>query len=121
MPTSVLHRARAFVQAHPEPEPAPEVGDERNESNELIPNPADEGGVAGAFDETHQSREPVSYRETGLIPLDAEIARSEARKHDRAGIVARLARLEARAAAPGASPLDRQLVADWRAILAARI
>lgn len=53
-------------------------------------------------------------------PLDPGIAADEARKRPRAEIVARLDRLVARAARPDAAPLDRQLAADWRAILAAK-
>jgi len=54
-----------------------------------------------------------------VLPVDEEIARTEAAKHSRADLGTRLARLEAVAATPGASDLDRQLAADWRAVLAA--
>jgi len=54
-----------------------------------------------------------------FAPLDPEIAADEAGKRPRTEIVGRPARLAARAGQPGASDLDRQLAADWRAVLAA--
>jgi hypothetical protein len=56
----------------------------------------------------------------GFAPVDRSIAVSVAAKHGRGTILARLARLEAQARRPGATPLDRQLAADWRSILAAK-
>jgi hypothetical protein len=53
-------------------------------------------------------------------PLDEIIAVDEARKHSREDIEARLARLDARAALPDASVLDRAVADDWRRILAAQ-
>lgn len=50
-------------------------------------------------------------------PLDDVIAADVATKHPRAEIEARVARVAARAALPGATALDRALAADWIAIL----
>lgn len=57
---------------------------------------------------------------SGGIPLDQAIAADIARRTGVEEIRRRLARCEASAARPDASALDRQLVADWRAILAAK-
>jgi len=55
-----------------------------------------------------------------FAPLDSELAAGEASKWAREEIVVRLTRLEARAGSPDASPVDRQLVADWRAVLSSK-
>lgn len=55
-----------------------------------------------------------------FAPLDPAIAADVAGKWPRAEIVARLDRLAGWAARSGASPLDRQLAADWLAILTAK-
>jgi hypothetical protein len=49
-------------------------------------------------------------------PLDEVISEDMALKHDRAEIENRVERLIARAALPGATPLDRVIAADWTAI-----
>lgn len=54
-------------------------------------------------------------------PLDASIVASEAERRPLEEIEARLTRLVARAADPDATPLDRQLVADWTAIRRAKV
>ena len=52
-----------------------------------------------------------------LAPLDATIARDEARKRTRSEIAARVERLAAVAARPDATALDRALAAGWQTIL----
>lgn len=54
-------------------------------------------------------------------PLDEVIVGDEAHRRSLVEIEARLSRLMARAAEPDATPLDHQLVADWTAILAAKL
>lgn len=56
-----------------------------------------------------------------FAPLDPVIAGSEASRRSLAEIEARLSRLTATAARQEATPLDRQLVADWRAIRDAKL
>ncbi len=56
-----------------------------------------------------------------FAPLDAVIAKSGAGRHPLGEIEARLSRLTATAARPGATPLDRQLLRDWTAIRDAKL
>ena len=53
-------------------------------------------------------------------PLDAAIARDEARKRTQTEIAARFERLAAVAARPDATALDRALAAGWQTILRAK-
>ncbi len=88
----------------------------REASSTLIPT--------GTTNELYEKNEesPVSERlnscnsYNSYPTLDSAIIASEAGKHPLAAIEHRLARVTARASAPDASPLDRQLVRDWTAI-----
>jgi hypothetical protein len=67
-----------------------------------------------------ESAESAVSPDPAYLPLDDAIAADVAAKYSRDEIITRVERLDVSTALPDATPLDRVVAADWRAILAAK-